>query len=88
MLRRQIPIRTFAEWDEALAGFCEVYLVALDGGSAVGEFCQTLNLTCVATGWTEMRKGRNKAQRWCFEALVEIARDLRPPARPGLGHSS
>lgn len=43
-----------------------------DGGDASGEFCYTLNLTCVATGWTEMRPLRNKAQRWVHEALVDI----------------
>jgi hypothetical protein len=85
LLKRQIPIRTFAEWDERVPGFCEVDLVAHDGGDPSGEFCQTLDLTCVATGWTEMRAVPNKAQRWCFEALQEIIR--RPPVpapRPGL----
>jgi hypothetical protein len=81
MLKRQIPIRTFAEWDDAAPGSCEVDLVAHDGGDPAGEFCQTLNLTCVATGWTEMRALRNKAQRWCFEALVDIERTLPFPLR-------
>ncbi len=44
-----------------------------------GEFCYTLNLVCVATGWTEMRALRNKAQRWVSEALVEIAEVLPFP---------
>ena len=79
MLKRQIPIRTFADWDDLAPGFCEVDLVAHDGGHAFGEFCQTLDLTCVATGWTEMRALRNKAQRWCFEALQEIERTLPFP---------
>jgi hypothetical protein len=83
MLKRQIPIRTFAEWDDARAGFCEVDLVAHDGGDPAGEFCQTLDLTCVATGWTECRAVRNKAQRWCFEALLEIE-DSLPFALVGL----
>lgn len=72
ILKRQIPIRTFAEWNDARPGFCEVDLVAHDGGNSSGEFCQTLVLTCVATGWTEMRALRNKAQRWCFEAICDI----------------
>jgi len=81
LLRRQIPIRTFAEWDDAAPGFCEVDLVAHDGGDPQGEFCQTLDLTCVATGWTEMRVVPNKAQRWCFQALQQIASDLPFPLR-------
>jgi hypothetical protein len=72
ILRRQIPIRTFADWDDARPGFCEVDLVAHDGGSPFGEFCQTLDLTCVATGWTEPRALKNKAQRWVHEAIQEI----------------
>jgi hypothetical protein len=72
ILKRQIPIRTFAEWNDARPGFCEVDLVAHDGGSGDGEYCQTLNLTCVATGWTEPRALRNRAQRWVYEAIEEI----------------
>lgn len=79
MLKRQIPIRTFADWDDLRPGLCEVDLVAHDGGNPAGEFCQTLNLTCVATGWTEMRAVRNKAQRWCFDALMDIAATLPFP---------
>jgi len=45
ILKRQIPIRTFAQWDERRPGFCEVDLVAHDGGSPAGEFCHTLDLT-------------------------------------------
>jgi hypothetical protein len=79
ILKRQIPIRTFAQWDEARPGFCEVDLVAHDGGAPRGEFCQTLTLTCVNTGWTEPRAVSNKAQRWCFQALVDIRAALPFP---------
>jgi hypothetical protein len=79
ILKRQIPIRTFAEWNDARPGFCEVDLVAHDGGAPYGEFCQTLDLTCVATGWTEPRALQNKAQRWVHEAIDEIAADLPFP---------
>jgi hypothetical protein len=79
ILRRQIPIRTFADWDDARPGFCEVDLVSHDGGDPRGEFCHTLDLVCVATGWTEMRALRNKAQRWVHEALVDICTTLPFP---------
>lgn len=83
ILRRQIPIRTFAEWDERIPGFCEVDLVAHDGGDPAGEFAHTLNLTCVKTGWDEMRILPNKAQRWVEEAIEDIRRAL-PFALRGL----
>jgi hypothetical protein len=79
ILRRQIPIRTFADWDDAAPGFLEVDLVAHDGGSPSGEFCQSLDVVCVATGWTEVRALKNKAQRWCFEALCDLERTLPFP---------
>ncbi len=79
ILKRQIPIRTFTEWDEARPGFCEVDLVAHDGGDPSEDFCQTLDLTCVATGWTECRAVKNKAQRWCFEAMLDVEASLPFP---------
>ena len=81
ILRRQIPIRTFADWDDAQPGFCEVDLVSHDGGNPSGEFCYTLTLTCVATGWTETRALMNKAQRWMHEALIDIVGCLPFPLR-------
>lgn len=79
LLRNQIPVRTFADWDDAAPGFCEVDLVAHDGGSARGDYCHTLTLTDVATGWTETRAVKNKAEVWVREALQDVARSL--PAR-------
>jgi hypothetical protein len=79
ILKRQIPIRTFAEWDDHRPGFCEVDLVAHDGGVPQGEFCHTLDLTCVNTGWTEPRALPTKAQRWVREALIDIRRTLPFP---------
>jgi hypothetical protein len=76
MLKNQIPIRTFADWDDAQPGFCEIDLVGHDGGVVAGEYCQTLMLTDVASGWCEPKALRNKAQRWVQEALTEISGEL------------
>jgi len=81
LLKAHIPIRTFAEWDDARAGFVEIDLVAHEGGSPHGEFCQTLDVTCVATGWTETRAVRNKAQVHVFAALEHIIGALPFPVR-------
>ena len=72
LLKHQIPIRTFAQWDENKPGFVEIDLVGHDGGEPSGEFAQTLNVTDIATGWTESQAVKNKAQRWVFEALTDI----------------
>ena len=79
LLKHQIPIRTFAEWDEAQPGFAEIDLVAHDGGLALGDYCQTLDLTDVCTGWTETEAVPNKAQVWVFEAIQTIRARLPFP---------
>jgi hypothetical protein len=72
LLKKQIPIRTFSEWDEKKPGFAEMDLVAHDGGLSFGDFLQTLNVTDVYSGWCEMRAVRNKAQVWVFAAFKDI----------------
>lgn len=79
LLRHQIPVRTFAEWDDARPGFCEVDLVHHDDGAGVGEFFVTLNFTDVCSGWTEMRAVQNKAQRYVHAAIEDIASRLPMP---------
>ena len=72
LLKSQIPIRTWADWDDAVPGFVEIDLVGHEGGNSSGEFCFTLTVTDIATGWTINRSVRNKAQRWVFEALEHV----------------
>jgi len=79
LLKSQIPIRTFSEWDEGRPGFVEVDLVGHDGGNSRGDFAQTLDVTDVCTGWTETQAVRNKAQKWVFEALTDIRQRLPFP---------
>jgi hypothetical protein len=79
LLKGQIAIRTFADWDDTTVGFGQVDLVGHDGGSLAGHYAQTLTLTDVATGWTEPRALKNKAQRWVIEAIDDIAAELPFP---------
>jgi hypothetical protein len=72
LLKHQIAIRTFAQWDEKRPGFVEIDLVGHDGGDPSGDFAQTLNVTDIATGWTEAQAVKNKAQRWVFEAITDM----------------
>ncbi|MGW3134273.1 integrase catalytic domain-containing protein [Streptomyces sp. NPDC001123] len=71
LLKDSIPIRTWAEWNDAVPGFVEIDLVGHEGGNNQGEFCFTLDITDIATGWTETRSVRNKAQRWVFAAIKD-----------------
>lgn len=76
LLKNQIPIRTFSEWDDKRPGFLEIDLVGHDGGQASGDFGYTLDTTDVATGWTEPRAVKNRASKWTFEALNTIKGQL------------
>lgn len=42
LLKSQIPIRTWAEWNPKQAGFVEIDLVGHEGGNATGEHAFTL----------------------------------------------
>jgi hypothetical protein len=52
-IRREVPIRTFNDWNSPPPGYCEVDMVAHGGTSVAGSFIQTLTMVDVATGWTE-----------------------------------
>jgi len=53
LIKHQIPVRTFADWDDVIPGFLEADLVAHCGGNVHGAFLNTLPLTDITTGWTE-----------------------------------
>lgn len=72
LLKDAIPVRTWADWDDAVPGFVEIDLVGHDGGNPRGEHAFTLTVTDIATGWTESQTVKNKAQKWVFAALKEI----------------
>ena len=71
LLKDSIPMRTWAEWDDARPGFVEIDLVGHEGGNSSGEFCFTLDITDISTGWTETRSVRDKAQKWVFAAIKD-----------------
>jgi hypothetical protein len=79
LLKHQIPVRTFSDWDEQRPGFVEVDLVGHDGGNASGEFAQTLDVTDICTTWTETEAVRNKAEKWVFDALKDIRKRMPFP---------
>jgi len=81
LLKSQISIRTWADWDEQAPGFVEIDLVGHEGGDPHGEFAQTLTVTDVFTGWTETKAVRNKAQKWVFAALVDVRGGFPFPIR-------
>jgi integrase-like protein len=81
LLKSQIPVRTWADWDDAVPGFVEIDLVSHDGGRAGGEHAWTLTVTDIATGWTENRSLPSKALKWVMAALDDITAVMPFPIR-------
>ena len=51
LLKKKIPVRTFADWNESGPGFFEGDLVAHCGCTTEGAYLNTFVLTDIATGW-------------------------------------
>lgn len=79
LLKSQIPVRTWAQWDDARPGFVEIDTVWHDGGVRGGGHASTLTVTDVATGWTENRSIAERTGKCVKAALDDIARALPFP---------
>ncbi|MEM5785829.1 MAG: transposase family protein, partial [Syntrophobacteraceae bacterium] len=77
LLKKRVPVRTFADWNETRPGFFEADLVAHCGWSTEGAYLNTLVLTDVATGWVECIALLHRSQHAVIEA-IESARQLLP----------
>jgi hypothetical protein len=79
LLKHAIPVRTFADWDDARPGFAEIDLVAHCGDSTHGEYLNTLNVVDVATGWCECLILANRSQRQVSAAIQRLRQRLPFP---------
>jgi hypothetical protein len=79
LLKHQIPIRTFADWDDAQAGFVEIDLVAHCGDTASGQFVCSLTATDIATGWTDCFSLPHRSQIAVYDALNQLRERLPFP---------
>jgi len=75
LLKHHIPLKT-DHWDVQVPGFTEIDLVSHSGNSAAGDYCYSLNLTDIHTGWTETRAVLGKGQEGVRRALEEIRQAL------------
>jgi len=79
--KKDIPIRLGNEWNENAPGFFEVDLVAHRGVTTAGEYCNTLDMTDIYSGWTETIAVRNKAQKHVFAGIKAVRARLPFPMR-------
>ena len=76
LLKKNIPVRTFTDWNEDKPGFMEVDLVAHCGESATGQFLNTLTCTDLCTGWTEPIALLKRSQEAVRDAIEAMRPDL------------
>ncbi len=69
LLKAAIPVRTFAQWDDAQPGFMEVDLVAHCGVTTAGEYLNSLDMIDVKTRWVELAALRNRSQATVTAAI-------------------
>jgi hypothetical protein len=79
LLKHTIPIRTFAQWDDAQPGFMEVDLVAHCGETTRGEYLNSLDMIDVCTRWVELAALVNRSQATVTAAIA--AAQARLPYR-------
>jgi len=76
LLKKNIPVRTFADWNEDKPGFMEVDLVAHCGERAAGQFLNTLTCTDLCTGWTEPIALLRRSQEAVRDAIDAMRPDV------------
>jgi len=76
-VKRQVPIRTFADWGNPVPGFFESDFVVHCGGVSAGSCVHTLVVTDIASGWTECLPLVVREQSMVVQAL-EILRTRLP----------
>lgn len=72
LLKHQIPIRTWSDWNENIPGFFEADTVAFCGVSLSGDFAWGLNMTDVCTGWVMLELCDNRGQYAIHEAMKKM----------------
>jgi hypothetical protein len=78
MLKEQIPLHD-NHWDDKKSGYFEADTVAMCGDSLLGQFIWCLDMTDVATGWTEVRACWGKTAEAILRRIQEIEHSVPMP---------
>ena len=76
LLKHQIPVRTWSDWNETIPGFFETDTVAFCGVSLSGDFAWGLNMTDVCCGWVLLELTPNRGQWAIHEAMRRMINRL------------
>lgn len=76
LLKHQIPIKMWTDWDNTVPGFLEIDSVHHCRGSLYGDYLYTLDTVDVATGWNECCAHLGKGEYRTLQALETIRERL------------
>jgi len=76
---KQIPVRTFGDWDNPNPGYLEIDFVVHGGGLITGSFIYTLVGTDVGSGWTEFIPLLAREQSLVIEGLEAMFHQIPFP---------
>lgn len=79
LLKHNIPIHVFTQWDERKPGFAEVDLVAHCGPTARGDFAYTLDFIDLCLCWNECRAFLGRGAYRAMQAMQTIKGRLPIP---------
>lgn len=79
LLKHQIPIKVWTDWDNTVPGFLEIDSVHHCGGDLNGDYIYTLDTTDVSTGWNECCAHLGKGEIRTIQALETIRKRLPFP---------
>jgi len=74
LLKSQIPIKMWTDWDHTKPGFLEIDSVHHNGGNPGGYYCYTVSLEDVATGWHENQAHLGKSEVYTSKAIEDGGR--------------
>ncbi|WP_415115522.1 integrase catalytic domain-containing protein, partial [Microbacterium sp.] len=72
VLRNSIGLSKAGDAPPTTPGVIEADTVAHCGPTFQGEFCRTLTMTDLVTGWTENASIRNNASKWIVQAVGDL----------------
>jgi len=76
LLKHQIPVRTWADWNENIPGFFEVDTVAFCGASLSGDFAWGIDMTDVCVGWVLLELSPNRGQHAIHTGMKAMMKRL------------
>lgn len=79
LLKQQVSIRTFSDWENVQPGYMEADLVAHCGTDISGSYLHTLTMTDVVTGWTECQALLFRGQETVVRGITELTEQLPMP---------